>query len=67
MVFHVIGSLLFVLSFQGGTLSANVILVVMTMQGVVMKMMNPMKMTTIDHITMIGTIDMDRKLYKLKI
>jgi hypothetical protein len=67
MAFHVIGSLLFVLSFQGDALSANVILVVTTIKGVMMKMMNPMTMATMNNITMIGAMEMDEKLYQLEI
>jgi hypothetical protein len=68
-VFPVIGSLLFVLSFQDDALSFSlyVILVVMALEGGRMKMTNPTKMTTMNNITMIGTMGMDRKLYQLEI
>jgi hypothetical protein len=52
-----------VLSFPGGALSADVIMVVMIMKGV---MMNPMTMTTMKNITMIGMMRIDRNYISLK-
>jgi hypothetical protein len=67
VVFHAIDYILFVLSFQGDTLAANTIMVEMTMKGVVTKMLNLTTMTTMNNITMMGTVQMDRKLYRLEI
>jgi hypothetical protein len=68
-VFRVIGYLLFFLLLQGGALYADVTVVVMTMKGGIMKMMNPMtmRMKTMKNITMMGAIIMDRKLYQFEI
>jgi hypothetical protein len=38
-----------------------------TMKGIVMKMTNPMTMTAMNNITMMGTMEMDRKWYQLEI
>jgi hypothetical protein len=68
-MFRVIGSVLFVLSFQGDALSLSfdVILVVMPLKRVTMKMANPKKTTTMNNITRMGTMGIDGKLYQLEI
>jgi hypothetical protein len=50
-----------VLSFQGGALSADVIVVVMTMKGGTVKIKNPTTITPMKNITMIGMMRMVRK------
>jgi hypothetical protein len=50
-----------VLSFQGGALSADVIVVVMTMKGGTVTMKNPTTITPMKNITMIGMMRMARK------